>query len=162
MTYCVLLIVCKIEDLKRGRTLFKYNTELWNLTSISKLWHFIYILSFKQISFLVSEIFKYMLKFRIFSKSILTFKCDLDLKLAKGWHGFCTYLVEVNIWAKIEENLSISVRLTERTRHTVFYLIVWYLTFNNDHDIELTHEQHGFCIPPCWIHLSQVWRKSIN
>jgi hypothetical protein len=38
--------------------------------------------------------------------------------------GSAHCLVEVNILAKIEENLSISVGLTERTEHTVKYLIV--------------------------------------
>jgi hypothetical protein len=42
-------------------------------------------------------------------------------------------------------------------------LIVWYLTFNCDLDLELTHGKHGFCTSPCWgQHLSQVWRKSFN
>jgi hypothetical protein len=72
-------------------------------------------------------------------------------------------LVEVNIWAKIEEYISVSVGLTERTRHTVLYLIVWYLTFKCDLDLELTHWQHRFCTSPCWDeHFSQVWRKSFN
>jgi len=38
---------------------------------------------FKQIPVLVSEIFKYMLKFKNIFKSILTYKCDLDLKPAQ-------------------------------------------------------------------------------
>jgi len=39
-------------------------------------------------------------------------------------------------------------------------VIVWYLPFNCDLDIELTHGQHGFCTSPCWgEHFSQVWRK---
>jgi hypothetical protein len=42
-------------------------------------------------------------------------------------------------------------------------LTVWYLTFNCDLDLELTHGQHGFCTSPCWgEHLSPVWRKSFN
>jgi len=51
------LIVCNLKTIKRGITLEKCNTELWNLTCISLLWHFIYMLSFKQILFLVSEIY---------------------------------------------------------------------------------------------------------
>jgi hypothetical protein len=87
----------------------------------------------------------------------------LTLNRQKGNMGSAHKLVEVNIWAKIEENLSISVGLTERTRHTVSYLTIWYLTFNFDLDLELTHMQSGFCTTPCWgEHLSQVWRKSFN
>jgi len=53
--------------------------------------------------------------------------------------GSAHSFVEVNISAKIEENLSISVGLTERTLHNVKYLIVWYLTFNCDLDLERAH-----------------------
>jgi hypothetical protein len=89
------------------------------------------------------------------------------MTLTHSWHmgnmGSAHPLVEVNIWAKFEENPSISVGLTEWTRHSVKYFIVWYLTFIWDLDLELTHGRHGFCTSPCWgEHLSQVWRKSFN
>jgi len=69
-------IDCKFKDLKMGISLSKYNTELWNLTYKAYLWYVIYLLSFKQIPVLVSQIFKYMLTF---FKNIFLVKFDLQV-----------------------------------------------------------------------------------
>ena len=57
-------------------------------------------------------------------------------------------LVEVNVSFMFEENPSISKGVIERTQHNVLYLLVKYLTFNCDLDLELTHGQHGLCTSP--------------
>jgi len=76
------VIVSKLKDLKRGITLSKCNTEL----------------------------FKYMLKFKTFSKSILTFKrVTLTLSRHKGNMVSAHPLVEMNISAKFEENPSVCI-----------------------------------------------------
>ena len=61
-----------------------------------------------------------MLKFKnIFSVNCLPSSVTLTFSRQKGNIGSARPLVEVNIWAKIKENRSISVGLTERTRHNV-------------------------------------------
>jgi len=59
-----------------------------------------------------------MLKF----KNIFNFwpsSVTLTLSRQKGNMGSAHPFVEVNIWAKIKENPSISVGLTEQTQHNV-------------------------------------------
>jgi len=57
-------------------------------------------------------------------------------------------LVEVNVSFNFEGNPSMIKGVIEPTRHNVKYLIVKYLTFNCDLDLELTHGQHGLCTFP--------------
>jgi len=121
----------------------------------------IYILSFKQIPSLVSEIFKYMFKFKNRSQ-FLPSSVTLTLIRQRGYIGSAHLLVEVSILAKIKENLSISVWLTERTRHNVLYLIVWYLTFNCDNYLELTHGQHGFCTALVEVNISAKFEENLS
>jgi len=66
---------------------------------------------------LVSEIFKYMLKFKnIFYVNFWPSSVTLTLSRQKGNMGSAHPLVEVNISAKFEENPSIGIGFIERTR----------------------------------------------
>jgi hypothetical protein len=98
------------------------------LTCISYLWHLIYILSFKQIPFLVSEIFKYMLKFKnIFQVNFWPSSVTLTFSRHKGDMDSAHPLVEVNIWVKIEENPSNSVGLkrVDTTYCLIFHCLIF-------------------------------------
>jgi len=60
-----------------------------------------------------------MLNFKNILVNFLLLSVTMTLSREKGNMGSAHPLVEVNIWAKIKETLSISVGLTERTRYNV-------------------------------------------